>query len=441
MNQPRHLRRNFTLFYLDYIIFSIAFAMIGASTVVPDFVKRITPDPQIIGIAGVMFNFCWLLPQLFFSQMVNRSTQRAAMLARFVVPVRLFFIILAAIMLLTTNTSVILVVFLICYGLFAVGDGFVTLLWADLLGSTLTNRARSMLFSLGQLSVAFAVLGSREVVRYFLAPEQAVTFPRNYIGLFAIAGVIFVIAGVCLSLLREEQPEEPLQPGPTVREFLPFLGQILRTDADFRRFAGTRVILDLATLAIPFYIVFAESALGINSETIVGDSILLITIGSAVGALIAGWLSRRYGSRTVIRMTAVMTLLHPLLAVSSVIIGSAALYAVFFALGAVGSTIALGYFDWVITHAPPSSRPIYLGLTNTISAVSNLAPALGGVILGALLTPMGSPAAYLVLFAIAAVMALSGLVSAFTLKEPRPKDLSEMESATAEPSIETAKTT
>src|SRR5579859_7551258 len=87
--QLRYLRRNFTLFYCDYVIFATAFAMIGASTVVPDFVKRITDNPLLIGLAGVMYNFSWLLPQLLFSQVVNRSTNRMAIMSRVVVPFRL----------------------------------------------------------------------------------------------------------------------------------------------------------------------------------------------------------------------------------------------------------------------------------------------------------------------------------------------------------------
>jgi MFS family permease len=407
------------MFYLDYVIFSTAFAMVGASTVVPDFVKRITDNPSIIGVAGVMYNFCWLMPQLFFSQIISRSTQRASIMTRVVIPFRILYILLAIFMLFVTNKNIILIAFLVVYGLFAMGDGFVTLIWADLLGSTLTNRARSLLFAVAQTTLAITVIGSREVVRYFLAPERAAQFPVNYIGLFAVVGVTFLIAAFCLAAIKEEEREEPLTPGPTFREFVPYLGEILRTDADFRHFSRTRILLDLATLAMPFYIVFGENILHLNSETIVGDSILLMTIGMGCGAILAAWLSQRFGSRAVIRMTGVAALCHPLFAVSSLVVGPVALYAVFFAIGMGNATTSPGYFNWVIQHAPPTRRPIYMGLTNTTSAASNLAPFLGGVVLSLLLIPLGETGAYSVLFLIAVTMAILGLLSALSLREAR----------------------
>jgi len=420
VNPPRyeHLRRNFSLFLLDYIIFSSAFAMIGASTVVPDFVKRLTTDPHIIGFSGSLFNFFWLVPQLLMAQQINRLAKRSIILHWFAVPLRLYFIILAALLLVTSDATIILVGFLIAYALFAMGDGFITIAWADLLGSTLPKRARSMLYMVAQFSVAIAVLGSRELVRRLLAPDGP-PFPRNFAYLFATAGVIFVVAGICLANIMDETILVTRQTGPTLRQLLPFLGTLLRTDKAFRDFARTRVLFDLATMATPFYILFGENVLKLNSASAVGDSILAITMGTAIGSLVFGWLSHRSGSRAVIRAAGCAIVLHPLLALSSAFVGVAALYAVFLVLGFVGASTIPGYFDWIITQAPEDRRPIYLGLTNTISAISNLAPLLGGTILGGLLSVLDATSSYSALFICASAMASLGLVSSLTLIEPR----------------------
>lgn len=418
--QYQHLRRNFSLFLVDYIIFSSALAMIGASTVVPDFVKRLTTDPHIIGFSGSLFSFFWLVPQLFMAQIINRLARRSVILHWFAVPLRLFFIILAILMFVSSDSTLILIAFLIAYGLFAMGDGLLTLAWADLLGSTMPNRARSTLFMIGQLSVAIAVLGSREVVRRLLAPDGP-PFPQNFAYLFAIAGVIFVVAGICLANIKDEKVVATHTPGPSIRELLPYLKTLLRTDKDFRIFARTRVLFDLATMAIPFYIVYGENVLKLNSENAVGDSILALTIGSAIGSLIFGWLSHRSGSRAVIRVSGCAIVLHPLLALSSTYLGVPALYAVFLVLGFVGASTTPGYFDWIITQAPDDRRPIYLGLTNTISAISNLAPVVGGIILGALFTVFSVSSSYWILFILAAGMAFMGLISSLSLSEPRKR--------------------
>src|SRR5258708_27412601 len=114
-------------------------------------------------------------------------------------------------------------------------------------------------------------------------------------------------------------------------------------------------------------------------------------------------------------MASIACCLHPALALLSFSGGQPALYAAFFLIGFLSSATVPGYFDWVITHAPPDRRPIYVGLTNTISAVSHLAPLLGGIIL----TVTG--ASYVALFGLALLLAIGGLVASLQLEEPRRK--------------------
>ncbi len=392
--------------------------MIGASTVIPDFVRRLTSDPQIIGLSGSLWAFFWLFPQLFMAQTINRMEKRSIILQRYTVPLRLFFVVLAVIMFLTDDSRIILVAFLIAYSLFAIGDALLTIAWADLLGSTLPKRARSTLYMVGQLGVTIVVLGSRGLVQKLLGADGP-PFPHNFAYLFGVCGIIFLIAGVFLSRVKDEKASATYSLGPTMREYLPFLGSIWRTDKHFRHFIRTRACFDLATMAIPFYIVFGVNVLKLNSANAVGDSIITLTLGNAIGSLVFGTLSHRYGSRAVIRWAGLGIVLHPLLALSSVLLGAPTWYAAFFVLGIVGSSNSPGYFDWIITYAPEHRRPIYMGLTNTISALSSLAPALGGVVLSILLGLLGSPAAYAALFLLASGLALFGLISSFGLVEPR----------------------
>src|SRR5581483_6415063 len=135
--------------------------------------------------------------------------------------------------------------------------------------------------------------------------------------------------------------------------YLAYLGKVLRHDGDFRRLMLTRILFDLTTMAVPFYIVFGTIELKLQREAVVGDSILIGTLGTTVASVLIGWLCGRSGSRAVIRLSGVASLLHPLLALVSISAGQPALYATFFLFGFVNASTAPGYFDWIITHAPP----------------------------------------------------------------------------------------
>ncbi|MCE7945912.1 MAG: MFS transporter [Chloroflexi bacterium CFX4] len=439
MPQYVHLRYNFVLFVLDYVAFGVGFGMVGASSAfIPDFVSQLTSNQSVVGLATGAYFFWWLVPQLFLAQVVNRQQRRKL----FLLPapfVRLTMIAIA-IMLVTidpSNKTTMLIAFLIGYWAFAVGDSIITLSWGDMLGSAIPSKLRGTLFGIGQFMVAIGAFGMSQFARWAIG-DSGLAFPLNYGLVFAVAGAFFISGGIGLALIREEKPVPVSEKSPRMREYGAFLGNILRTDRDFRRFVRTRLLFDLAAMSVPFYTIFATSGLGIRSAVLIADTIILIQLGNALGALTMSVLSRRFGSKAVILLAGTCITLEATFALISFLgAGQPALYTTFFLMGMVSATIFPSYFDWMITHAPPHARPIYIGLMNTISALSNLAPVLGGVLLQLtsrtalpnllaimpdfLPMPEVTVRVYPVVFISSMVLASLGWLSALRLSEPRKR--------------------
>jgi MFS family permease len=410
----RHLRRNLFLLFCDYLLFGTSFALIGPSNVIPDFVSKLTTSKEIIGFSGSLFHFSWLLPQLLLAQLVNRATRRKRIMAFTAIPVRCS-LLLTALFIGTQgadNPNGILITFMAGYSFFAMTDGMLSLIWADILGSSVPPHYRGILFGAGQLAVAVSSLGVRALVGWLLGPTGP-AFPHNYALMFGIAALGFIIGGIALTLIIEEQTETPREPGPNLNQYIPYLGNVLRNDREFLKFVIVRILLDLAAIAVPFYVVFARLELNLKSENVVPDAILIGTAGNAIASVLTGWLNRRYGSRAVIRVAGAVSVVHPLLALASVWLGQPALYFAFFVFGFLGAITAPGYFDWIITHAPPNHRPIYTGLSNTITAVSSLSPILAGIILNV--------TSYSWLFVLSAILGVGSLWMAMLLSEPRQR--------------------
>jgi len=432
--QYRHLRRNIALLLWDYIGFGAAFSLVSsAGAVIPTFVNQLTDSRQIVGLAGSLYAFCWLVPQLFLAQVVSRGTRRKPYMypALFFRPLMVLMAMLVASQG-AANPGLTLAIFLGGYWLFALGDSLVTLAWGDILGSSIPNTSRGLIFGAGQFGVAIGAIFMSELARWALGPNGP-AFPSNYGLLFGVAGCIFVTGGIALSLIREEKSEHPIEPGPALREYVPYLGNVLLRDRAFQRFILTRLLFDLSRMAVPFYALYGIGLLGLQRTIIVSDSILLIEFGNAGAAILMGWLSRRSGSRAVILLAGVFVVLELTLTLLSYITRTQALlYGTFFMVGAFSATSTPSYFDWMITHAPPSRRAIYLGLTNTLSALSNLAPFVGGTILqisaqrvttSTWMEWLGvhpvTSTTYPIVFIAALVMAVLGLLSAIRLSEPR----------------------
>lgn len=435
-----HLKRNLFMLYADYAAFGIGASLLGSGpAVVPSFVRQLTDSQVLIGLSGSLFTVCWLLPQLFLAPVFSRHTHRK----RFMNPSGLFRLsILLMAMLIgmfgAENPDLALLAFFGLYGFFAATDAWITLAWGDFLGSAIPSHLRGTLFGVGQFTVAISALGTSALARWALSDASGLVFPHNYALLFGIASIFYVIGGITLALCVEEPAHLPTESGPALREYLPLLWKIIRHDREFLRFARTRVLLDLALMGVPFYVVFAVAVLGLQNASVVSDTILLVQFGSATGAVIMGILSRRSGSRAVIRVAALVATGQALMAaLGAFVIGAPALYAGFFLLGIAYAITVPSYFDWIITHAPATHRPTYIGLTNTVSAVSSLAPLIGGVVLQWTRHPhphtawdlprllIGGEAlsqtSYPVLFVAATVLGVLGYLSMRTMHEPRDR--------------------
>ena len=178
--------------------------------------------------------------------------------------------------------------------------------------------------------------------------------------------------------------------------------KILKENAAYRRGIGTWLLNGLAALASPFYVLYATDQLGLAQETI-GLFIIAQTVGGLVGSFGFGALAERHGSSAVIRFSTAIAATGPLVALALHFAQSAngasgltvAFAWVFVVLGIVGSSVMLGFMNYILDLAPAGHRPTYMGLSNTLGGLLVIVPMLGGWLLQA--------TSYPVLFAAAAV--------------------------------------
>ncbi len=395
-------RRNFALFLSDGVLFMMAMTIIGSTTVIPDFVRHLTDSEILIGFSGSLFDIGWTLPQLFVARYIIRSARKKWWFAGPNIPVRFVILIFAVVMVLLGEGQpmLILVAFLIAYGIAAVGDGIVGVPWADLIGTSLDNKWRARMFGLMTAVSGMVGLVAAPLIAVILG-EGGPGFPNNYALLFGIAGVLFVISIVPVLFIHELPGGKAVEKVPSLGEFLPELGRLLRTDGSYRAIVVTRMLTSFFIMASPFYVGFATNQLGLSSDVAVPNLLIMQTIGSVIGALAYTWIGAR-NNLLYIRLALGSAALLPVSALLATVIGPLPLYFGFLVSGLALSNLSFSFQNWVVTCSHPDQRPIYVGLFNTVSAVV------------ALMTPLisGTIAQYLgyeALFGVAFVMALSAL--------------------------------
>ncbi len=377
--RERIYRRNFFLFTTDGILFMVAMGIIGSTTVIPDFVRRLTDSEILIGFSGSMFDIGWTLPQLFVARYLLRFERKKWWFIGPSIPVR--FVILAFAGLIVwfgkDQPGAILAAFLICYGIAAIGDGVVGVPWADLSGTSLDGRWRARMFGIQSGATGLIMLVVAPVIALILADRP---FPENYAILFGMSGALFAVSILPILLIHEFPGAKKVAKIPSFAEFLPQLGHVLRSDAPFRSLLVTRLLTSLFAMSTPFYIGFATVTLGLSSSVAVPTLLLMQTIGSVTGSLVYTWLGAR-NNLLFIRLALCGAAAWPISALLAGQFGPWPLYVGYLIAGMAMSNLGFSYQNWVVTYADADRRPVYVGLFNTISALVGMTvPLIGGTI-------------------------------------------------------------
>ncbi len=395
-------RRNFVFFLIDNILFNVAMGILGITTVIPAFVRELTDVEVLIGLSGNMFAIGYTLPQLFIARLLRRHARKKWWFAGPNIPVRTMMLVFAGLALVIGDRpDLLLVAFLVCYGIAALGDGVVGVPWADLVGTSLDQRWRARMLGLTVATSGTILLTISPWIGQILSAAGP-GFPTNYATLFGVAGTLLALSIIPCLFIRELPGARAHDDIPPLRAFLPELGTMLRDDRPFRGYVAIRALCSLSLMAAPFYIGYATTTLGLGSDVAVPTLLAMQMIGSVTGALAYTWLGAR-DNIAFIRMALACAALQPICGLIAGWLGPWPLYVGFLVYGVAASNLLISLLNWLVQYAGAERRPVYVGLSNTIAALALLvAPIVGGTIVAQL--------GYEVLFGTTLLIVLAAMV-------------------------------
>ncbi len=404
---PPHYTWNFTVFLVDYVCFGIAFTLVSLTSVLPAFVRQLTPSAPVIGLVNTVFTGGWLLPQLAAARLINDKPRKKPYLLAGLSGRLVFWVIALALLAgLSRYPAAMLLLFFICLGLWAATDGFASVAWFDIVARAIPLKRRGRLIGTGQIISGLAGIGAGALVGLILKHHA---FPDSYTLIFALAGLVITPSTVALALIREPPPDNVARQTTgqvKVRWLAPLVA-----DRTFRRLVLCRLLIGMIGLASPFYVVHAADVLRLPQSTI-GVFVVAQMAAGVVASAVLGPISERWGPRYVINVGSAIAAAGPLFALAAHLAGGGLLARtypfVYVTLGVINNAGMLGFFNYLMEIAPGEMRPTYIGLSNTIVGTLTLAPIVGGWLLEA--------TSYAVLFGVAAALVAAGFVLSLGLR-------------------------
>ncbi len=418
---PAHFRHNFLVLLTDYVFFGVAYAFLNPNTVLPSFARTLTDLEPLIGMVPTVMAAGWLLPQLGAAAWFGKASRKKPYLLRAIYTGRPVYFLLAFLIWagLPRYRSLMLVVFLAGLLYFNVLDGIASVAWFDLLAATIPMEHRGRLVGIAQFLSGVLSIGVGGLVGMILS-SPSLPYPHNYALLFLASGLALLPSTIALTLLKEPAPPENTVPPQEVRskssDFLQQLRGVWREDRNFRRLVFTRWLVGLFGLSLPFYILHAREVVGLP-QAMTGWFVSAQMVGGIAASIGLGWMSTRIGPRPVIWIGALNALLSPLIALLVHLYPAGwALYIyplVYFCFGITNNTWMLGAFNYLLEMAPEESRPLFVGLYNTLGGLLIPVSLVGGAILRATSYPF--------LFLLTALGVALGLWVSLGLQDSRRK--------------------
>lgn len=420
----RTYRQNMAFGVASGALFMLGDTLIHPTIVLALFVSQISSSNMLVGLVPALATGVWYLPQLLCAALVQ-GRPRLLPFATWSLALRTVAIIAFGILGFSVgdrHPSFLLVAFFVCYSIYNLAAGFANVPTVDVLARAVPGNRLGFLF--GQRNLWGGVLGflAGFLIQDILARKNQ--FPANFALLFLASATALALGVYATARLRE--PAMTYQPQrSTLANQLRAAPETIR-NVPFRRFLSFRVLLSLATLADPFYIVYAERQLGAPA-TVVGVYISAMTIARFASNLFWSPLADRRGSRLVLQLSALIQMTVPLFAlvlpsilrwgpIDSRIPSGSHLLAylfglVFVAYGLTNSGQALANMTYVLDFAPEQERTAYVGLINSILGVVAFIPLVGGTLLDYF--------GFQVLFSIAFLIDFAAVLASGALHEPR----------------------
>lgn len=374
--------RTFLLGVVNGVLFNLAEALVGGTTVLPTFISTLTESKVLIGLSGTMGNAGWLMPQLVVANLIQHVERKKPVYvwAGIVRIICIWGIALMVAFLAGTRAGLFLVLFFVFYSIYTLAAGVAGIPFMDIVGKAVPSTRRGTFFGarlfFGGIASALAGLFVRDV----LATRS---FPANYTVLFLTASAVITVAIISFCLASEPQVVSRERRMPFSRFLLkgPFL---LKNVRSYRWMLIVRVMLGVWGMALPFYVIFARERLGFEASS-VGIFLSIQMVGMIVSNVLWGTLSNRIGNKIVIELVSAVAIVSPVLTLLSDFYpwlqGTLGFGIVFFFLGFTLSGIRLGYYNYMLDVSPEAERPTYLGFMNTFIAPVLLLSSVGGFVI------------------------------------------------------------
>ncbi len=206
--------------------------------------------------------------------------------------------------------GVLIILIFVFISQFSFSGAFANISYVDMVGKSLHGTVRKAFLSAKQIVFSIGVFISAVAVRQLLVMFE---FPVNYSLLFFLAGLLLLTAS--MGFWRLKEPPTAGRERRSIFEFFAMIPGAVKADRNLKFYLLLINSLGLGLSVLPFLIYLAKESFGI-SGSVIGNFLLLKTIGMLSAGFLLLKLSRRFNYRYLLLVSLALAAAIPLAALA-----------------------------------------------------------------------------------------------------------------------------
>jgi MFS family permease len=369
-------RRNFGSALWHGAFLALGTALTEPTTVIAAFVADLTGSTIWVGGLSTVLTVAGALPQLFVARWIEPRPRKMPYLMSAIYLRTVSWGALAGLTYAIGGSDPRLLAWVLV-GLLAVfyaGGGLGGVPYTDIIGKIIPCERRGAFFGGRQALAGPLSVGAALLARHVLA---SVSYPANYALLFGLAAFSLLVASLGFWVIRE--PPHGDADG-KVSSWRQYAGQLREAARRLRTLIGVQWLTGFSLMVLPFYVVYARQKLGAPPGA-VGWFMLAQVMGGVLANVVWAGLVDRYGSRRMLSVCAVISMMTPLSAILLARFGWVGLVPVVFLGGATFNGRKVGFSSALLEVAPAGERPTYSALNTSLIVPVAFLSLIAGILL------------------------------------------------------------
>ncbi len=390
-------RWNFFANVMDGALFAFGMSFAAQMTVLPLLVRNIGGGNVAVGLIPVVWTLGFNFPQFLIADFAERQPRKKPLLLKTAFWQRIPWLLLAVAAYFVfgrVGSAAALALFFSLYAMAAVAGSLNLPVWFDLIAELTPVHWRGRLFGIRSVTGSLlGILGGAIVASVLGRPNSTEGFAFL---------LLLAFLGTCVSYLFVMSLKEPVAvKEPARKEQTGSAGSVLRhlaANRNLRNFIIADALQISSAMALAFITVAAVDRFALPASA--AGTFTMIVMGSSIaGGLLFGAVGDRFGHRTNLILSAILTFCLALVALAAPTVEVFAI--VFVCAGLTTSLGMISRLPFLAELAGEGERPSVIALANMISSPFVFWGAIGGFVANT----MG----YNAVFAMTAIFAVAGI--------------------------------